>query len=161
MRRAKLFVVSIIVLLLITGITYSEVSSTNIEMEKISLSKKLRRILSAEMNAVQHAICNLAIAIPAGKWNDITETANKISKTYILKKKLSSKELNDFYSKVPPGYKEIDDDFYLTAEQLSKSALDRNSEQVSLYFSKLNKTCVTCHSKYARQRFPGFKRQEH
>jgi hypothetical protein len=156
MQIKKICILSTIAFLLITGITHKEIYSAHVDKNKLSISKKLRRILSAEMNAVQNGITNLAIAIPAGKWNDVVEIAQKMKKTYIFKKKLSKKQLDEFNRSVPLGYKDIDGEFYSSADQMSKAALEHNLKQVNLYFYKLMESCVKCHFSYASHRFPGF-----
>ncbi|UCH79797.1 MAG: hypothetical protein JSW20_08555 [Nitrospiraceae bacterium] len=54
------------------------------ERASLELSKKLQRLLSAEMNAVQNGMTNLSIAIPAGNWESIAETARFMANGYII-----------------------------------------------------------------------------
>ena len=146
-----------VVLLLTVGIIFN-VSGGNVEADRagINLSKKLRRILSAEMNAVQKGMTDIVIAIPAAKWDDIITTTRKMREGYIIKKKLSEKEMEEFNKSLPSGYKAIDDEFGKTADQLMQAAERHNGEQVNFYFYKLNETCISCHTKYANKRFPNF-----
>ncbi len=127
------------------------------EGSEIHLSKKLHRILSAEMNAIQNATTNLAVAIPAGKWNSIVETAQKMKKGYVIKQRLSSEELKEFYRSLPTGYKNIDHEFQNSLNDIIQSAQKHNVESTNLLFYKLFESCVKCHSEYAKKRFPGFK----
>jgi hypothetical protein len=124
---------------------------------EIHLSKKLRRILSAEMNAIQNGMANLVIAIPAGHWNDIVETAKKMKGSYIMNKKLSKEQMREFYRSLPSGYKEIDREFYETVGEMIHAAKEHNGERINFHFYKLNESCIKCHSKYAKKRFPNFK----
>jgi len=150
-----------LVLLLVVGFAFS-VSVTPAQEKKpegseIKLSQKLLRILSAEMNAVQSGMTNLSIAVPAGHWEDIAQTAKNIKEGYIMKKKLSNKEMDEFQSSLPAGYRELDSQFNKIAGRLLQAAGQHDSVQVSLYLCQLNESCVKCHSQYAAKRFPDFK----
>ncbi len=123
----------------------------------IYLSKKTQRILSAEMNAIQNGITNLAVTIPAGQWNSTVETAQKMKNGYIMKNKLSGEELKEFYLSLPAGYKSIDHEFQNSLNNIIQSAKKQNIENTNSHFHKLIGSCVKCHSEYAKKRFPGFK----
>jgi hypothetical protein len=60
---------------------------------QLNLSQKILRVLKGEMNAIQNSMTNLSIAIPAGKWSDILETAEQMQAGYFLKKKLSGDQM--------------------------------------------------------------------
>jgi len=128
------------------------------EVNEIPLSKHLRRLLSAEMNAVQNGMSNLSIAVPAGHWSDISKTAKIMNQGYLMKKKLSKKQWEEFYRSLPPGYREIDREFHKAAGLLEKAAGEQDVEGVNAYVCRLNESCVKCHSKYAKKRFSGFKK---
>jgi hypothetical protein len=130
------------------------------EKSEIHLSKPVRRLLSAEMNRIQNGMTNLAIAIPAGKWGEIAQTSEKMSEGYIMKQKLSKEQMKEFNESLPDGYKVINDEFHKTAGQLIHAAKEHNGRLVNSYFLKLNETCIKCHAKYAKKRFPGFKRMK-
>jgi len=127
-----------------------------VERTSLTLSKKLKRILSAEMNSVQHGVTNLSIAIPAGDWNSIAETARNIKDGYILKKKLSDQEMKGFQNSLPEEYMTIDSEYKRLAEDMIYAAKKNDAKAVNLSFYKLNGTCIECHVKYAKKRFPGF-----
>ncbi len=161
MRRTVL----IIVVLCITGIMCSVFThkgrageAKDTVVAEINISKKLRRVLSAEMNSVQQAITGLSIAIPAGKWNEIAETAGKMNNGYIMKKRLSKGEMAEFNRAVSEDYQSIDREFHEMTDQLMKAAKSRRGEQVNFYFYRLTETCIQCHAQYAKKRFPDFKR---
>lgn len=127
------------------------------ERTSLTLSKKLQRLLSAEMNSVQHGMTNLAIAIPAGDWNSVAETARIIMDGYILEKKLSNKKMKEFRKSLPAGYNSIDRKYKQMAKDMIDAAKKGDAEAVNMAFYKLNWTCIECHLKYAKKRFPGFK----
>ena len=132
-----------------------EVKQT-VERTSLMLSTKLQRLLSAEMNSVQHGMTNLAIAIPAGDWNSVAETARAIRQGYIFNKKLSKQEMLEFIKSLPAGYNRMDQEYKQMAESMIDAAEKWDAEAVNMAFYKLNGTCIACHVKYAKKRFPGF-----
>ena len=136
MKRSLL--IMIMVLVGFSGPTTTNYVNAGEDREEgFQLSRKLRRILSAEMNAVQNGITNLSIAVPAGRWNEISETAGKMKETYILKRKLSKSEIDELNKSFPAGYRELDSAFTKSAAMLAKAAEEHNGEQVSLFFNSL------------------------
>jgi len=127
------------------------------ERTSLTLSKKLQRLLSAEMNSVQHGMTNLSIAIPAGDWNSIAETAKLIKDGYIMEKKLSNQEMKEFQNSLPSGYSRIDQQYKKFAMGMIDAAKKEDAKAVNTSFYRLNSTCIECHVKYAKERFPGFK----
>jgi len=124
---------------------------------ELSLSKNIKRILSAEMNGIQKGMTVLAIAIPAGHWDDIAQTAGQMKESYIMNRKLTTKEREELHHSLPAGFQALDHEFHETAGLLKKAAAERNKELVHSYFCRLNETCVQCHSQYATKRFPDLK----
>ncbi|MEN8264142.1 MAG: hypothetical protein ABFR82_11820 [Nitrospirota bacterium] len=127
------------------------------EKAEIHLSKKVRRLLSAEMNRIQNGMTNLVIAVSAGKWNEISLVSGKMEKGYIMRQKLTEEQREEFNSSLPEGYKKINNEFQEVLSHLIRAAVEHDGLLVNSYFSRLNKTCISCHSKYAKKRFPGFK----
>jgi len=56
---------------------------------------------------------------------------------------------------LPEQFIEMDMDFHKSAGMLAHAAEMRNADVVHFYFYKMNANCVSCHSKYAQERFPG------
>lgn len=121
----------------------------------INLPAKIRRVLAAEMNAVQRGITSLAIAIPAGKWKDIVETGRGMKKGYVLKKKLSAGEYRKFQQSLPEGYRALDSEFNIITGRMVRAAEKYDMDLVTREFRTLIGNCVRCHSRYAEDRFPG------
>ncbi len=153
------FIAAVLIIMGIICLTFSHQvygDQANNDSDKIQLSKKQHRLLSAEMNAVQKGMTVLSIAIPAGRWNEIDEIAGKMNEGYIMKK-LSSAELGEFNLALPEGYQVINREYHEMAYNIMKAAKSRSAEQVNLFFYRLNESCIQCHAKYAKKRFPGFK----
>jgi hypothetical protein len=106
------------------------------------------------MNALQNAMTNLAIAIPAGRLSEISETGRKMKEGYIMNNVLSKEQMAGFKSSLTQEYIEMDGAFQKAADTMMRAAKEHDLEKVSLYFYRLTESCVHCHLKYARQRFP-------
>jgi hypothetical protein len=161
MKRNLIITITIIIL---GCIVYLPVFADNTakkdadERTSLLLSTKLQRLLSAEMNSVQYAMTNLTVAIPAGDWRSIAENARSMRNGYILVNKLSKEEMKEFNYSLPEGYKKIEEDFRQTAKDMIEAASRSAADDVNLAFYKLNGTCIKCHIKYAKRRFPGLKK---
>ncbi len=122
----------------------------------IHISENLRKALQKEMLAVQDGMMKLVPAIASGDWATVSRTADNIKKTYIMKQKLTQAQLKELHSALPAGFKRLDHRFHKTAGRLAHAAERKDAELAVFYFYKLNESCVTCHSAYAKQRFPAF-----
>ena len=60
----------------------------------------------------------------------------------------------------PAEFVEMDRDFHSSAGKLAHAAHKQDGELVSFYFYKLHSQCMTCHSKYAAERFPNFQKAQ-
>ncbi len=155
MRKNSLLLLCIFIVIIMTAADVCAEKNLDGKSE-IHLSKKVRRLLSAEMNRIQNGMTSLVIAVSAGKWNEISLVTGKMEKGYIMKQKLTEEQREEFNSSLPEGYKKINNEFQETLSQIIRAAGEHDGLLVNSYFSRLNKTCISCHSKYAKKRFPGF-----
>lgn len=123
---------------------------------KIDLSDDLKAALLEEMTAIDKGMAGLVHEISHANWDNIEKTAKMIEQSYIIKKKLSKAQLEQLHHKLPVGFQRMDEKFHKLAGMLAHSAKDRNIDLTSFYFYRLIESCVKCHSRYARERFPGF-----
>ncbi len=133
-------------------------SHENHEMKKsteIHLSADLKEILNQEMNGIENGVMKIIPAIAAGDWETIAKIAQQIKASFILKQKLTPDQLKELHNSLPPEFVEMDMRFHSNAEKLAGAAHQRDGELVNFYFSKLHGQCMTCHAKYAPERFPG------
>lgn len=122
-----------------------------------ALSPELRGLLSQEMTALQKGMMSLIPELASGNWSEIEKIAKKIKGSYILKQKLTKEQAKELHSKLPPAFIELDKSFHKDAGMLMHVAEKKNAELANFYFSKMNNTCVNCHSKFATHRFPALK----
>ena len=124
--------------------------------QALRLSPELREILVAEMLAVQDGMKSLIPAISSGNWQAIAEIGRKLHDSYVMKQKLSKSQIEELHHSLPVAFQELDHSFHHSAGMLAHAADEKNADVVNFYFFKLNEACVSCHSKFATHRFPGF-----
>ncbi len=120
----------------------------------VHLSHDLKVILNQEMNKIEQGMMKIIPAISAGNWEDITKIAKKIKNSFILKQKLTEKQIEELHHSLPAEFIGMDHSFHSTAGKLAHAALEHDGELVNFYFYKLHSQCINCHSKYASERFP-------
>ena len=133
-------------------------SHTIEERSAVHLSHDLKVILNQEMNEIEQGMMKIIPAISAGNWEHITKIAKKIKNSFILKQKLTEKQIEELHHSLPAEFIEMDHSFHSTAGKLAHAALEHDGELVNFYFYKLHSQCINCHSKYASERFPKLKK---
>ena len=121
---------------------------------EIHLSTALQEALTEEMFAIQDAMMELIPLMSAGELPQVAKLAKKIEGSFIMKQKLSAEQLEELHQKLPPDFLERDQSFHRMAGMLAHVAEEGHVELVNFYFYKLNEGCSSCHSKYAKSRFP-------
>jgi len=121
------------------------------------LSPDLRGVLSQEMNALQSGMMSIIPKYISGNWAEIESTARKMKNSYILKQSLTKKQLKELHSGLPHAFIEKDQQFHYFAGMLAHAAKNKKPELVNFYFSKMNESCFSCHSKFATHNFPALK----
>jgi hypothetical protein len=152
MLRITSFAV-ILALLIFPATVISDITDKD---DSLKLSKKQLRTLSAEMKILQSNMSKLAVAVPAGDWDQIASTSKEMCARNIIDKRLSDDEKLEFNNALPGDYLEIEHKFYKAADMLAEAAENKNPQFVSLFYSKMNEHCIACHAMYAEKRFPGF-----
>jgi hypothetical protein len=130
------------------------------ERGAVHLSHDLTVILNQEMNEIEQGMMKIIPAISAGNWENITNIAKKIKNSFILKQKLTEKQIEELHQSLPAEFIEMDHSFHATAGKLAHAALEHDGELVNFYFYKLHNQCMKCHSKYAAERFPNLKKSQ-
>jgi hypothetical protein len=131
---------------------------TDEERSELHLSHDLRVILNQEMNGIEGGMMKIIPAISSGNWETIANIAKKIKDSFILKQKLTQKQLEELHRSLPAEFIEMDQSFHATAEKLAHAAYQHDGELVNFYFYNLHSQCLKCHSKYASERFPNLKK---
>ncbi len=127
------------------------------ERSELHLSHDVKVILNQEMNGIEEGMMKIIPAISAGNWETIAKIAQTIKDSFILKQKLTQEQVKELHHSLPAEFVEMDQSFHSTAGKLAHAAHQRDGELVNFYFYKLHSKCISCHSKYASERFPDLK----
>lgn len=119
------------------------------------LTPKLKGLLVKEMQAVLGAQQTILKAIVQGEHETVAQQARQIHNSFILKQSLTPEDRKDLQAAVPEGFILTDRAFHEAAAALADAALMGDSEAQLDQFAKMNNFCLTCHSRYAVDRFPG------
>lgn len=123
----------------------------------LGLSDSVKDLLNREMNEIRKGMESLVFYVASGNWQKIAETGDNIKHSYIMKDKLTESQRHELHEKLPKQFREIDKKFHYYAGMLSHVAKERDIELVNYYIYKMNEACSSCHSRFAKDRFEGFK----
>lgn len=121
-----------------------------------ALSPGLRELLVEEMVALEDGMMSIIPAYASANWSEIAETADRMEKSYILKKNLTDEQKKELHTSLPGAFIKLDQHFHYLAGMLNHAAKSQKPELVGFYFSELVESCATCHADYATHRFPAF-----
>ena len=125
---------------------------------ELHLSDDLKVILNQEMKEIEAGMMKIIHAISAGNWEIIADIAKNIKDSFILKQKLTKQQMKELHHSLSAEFVEMDQNFHSTAAKLSRAAHQQDGELVNFYFYRLHSQCMSCHSKYATERFSNFKK---
>lgn len=126
------------------------------EGEVESLSPELRLLLKQEMLAIQDGMKQILPAFASGDLEQVSDIAGRISKSYILKQKITNTQKHELHEKLSNDFLLKDQQFHKYAGMLEHVSKESHTELVGFYYSKLMESCIGCHSKHAKHRFPLF-----
>ncbi len=118
-----------------------------------NLSPELRLLLKKEMNALHEAMNHVFFSYISGEYTRISEIAGKMKNSYILMQNLTESQKSELHH-LPSSFLEMDQKFHDYAEMLEHVAHNKNTDSIGFYYSKLVDSCQSCHSLYAKHRFP-------
>ncbi|WP_446008378.1 hypothetical protein [Candidatus Electrothrix sp.] len=121
-----------------------------------SLSSELRVLLVKEMVALQNGMQSIFPSYVSGDFEQVSVTAKKIKNSFILKQQITDAQKKELGSKLPNSFMSMDKKFHKYAGKLEHAAEIQSAELIGFYYSKLTESCVACHMKYAKHRFPNF-----
>ena len=128
---------------------------------ELHLSHDVKVILNQEMKEIEEGMMKIIPAISAGSWETISNIANNIKDSFILKQKLTKQQIEELHHSLTAEFVEMDKNFHSTAGKLADASHQQDGELVNFYFYKLHSQCMTCHSKYASKRFSSFQKIQH
>ena len=148
-------IMATLLITLISAVSLNCYSESDVE----SLSPELRALLKQEMLAIQEGMKNIVPAFASGNLKEVSGIAGKISKSFILKQKITDSQKHELHQKLPKGFILKDQQFHKDAGMLEHVSKKGHTELVGFYYSKLLESCIACHSEYASHRFPTFTKE--
>ena len=145
-------IINILVFMLVSAVSLNSYSKDEVE----SLSDELRILLKQEMLAIQGGMQKIVPAFAAGNLDAVSDIAGSISNSYIMKQKITAAQKHELHEKLSKEFIEKDQQFHQYARMLEHVSKEGHVELVGFYYSKLMESCVGCHSKHAKHRFPSF-----
>ena len=131
-----------------------EVNSAYMDIE---LPEDIKQLLAEEMNMILHEMEFLTLQVASGNYEAIGKSASSLESGYIMKQKLTDEQKYILMQRLPEEFKALDKRFHHHAGLLAEAASQRDIERVNFYIYKMNEGCVTCHSRFASDRFTGFR----
>ena len=104
----------------------------------------------------QRGVQKVPVAIAQADWEVLHQTGESIRSSYIMAKALTKEQIEILESSLPERFKLLDSEFHARAGRLAQAAQARDFELASYHYSRLIESCASCHSLYAKARFPGF-----
>lgn len=135
----------------------SDEHNHEVEPSVSSLSKEVRGLLAQEMQFIDKAMKDMFSAYISGDWETIADLSKKVEESFILKQKLTKHQMHELHEKLPKEFLKLDQQFHYYAGMLSHVAENEKAELVGFYFSKMQESCLGCHSQFATERFNRFK----
>jgi cytochrome c556 len=123
------------------------------------LTPKLRDALRQEMASVLLASQDIVGALAIGDHATVAERAQQIHDSFILEQSLTEQDRQDLEAALPPEVVELDRGFHETSAALAAAARTEDVEQELSAFARMTDACVTCHGRFAADRFPSLARE--
>lgn len=112
------------------------------------------------MGEVKKGMESLLFHVVSAHWPEIETIGTQIKNSYIMKKSLTPEQMKQLHQSLPKGFKKMDHKFHGYAGSLAEAARAKDMELVHYYLGKMQESCTTCHSRFARDRFPGFTKKQ-
>jgi cytochrome c556 len=123
----------------------------------LQLSPSTRTALFEEMQSLARDMQLITAAIPGGEWEKIEQAAKRIRGAFILEQKLSAADREALEKALPDGFLLLDERLHADAEHLAMAAREGHGDAVVFLAARMLDGCVSCHARYATDRFPALK----
>ncbi len=138
------------------GSTTAHAQASSASPNDLQLSQEVRGILQAEMREIAVAVQALVLSLASGDWESIETISENIRASYVMEKNLTDSQRHELEDRLPEYFKRLDAEFHARAEKLGLAATRQDPEAVAFQYYRLVESCATCHSAFAKTRFPGF-----
>ncbi len=125
---------------------------------KLNLPPELLTLLQKEMVEIQSAMQQLIPLMAQGNSEKTAQLAEQIKRSFILKKSLSSEELQQLIQLLPAHFVQLDRAFHGNAGKLAESAIQSDFIASGKIYGTMVNGCISCHTQFAPERFPNLNR---
>jgi hypothetical protein len=139
---------------LLAPLPFVEARAETLEPVGPKLTPRLKELLQKEMVEMLESATAITTALVTGDHDSVADNASRIFNGFIMKRSLTEKDKADLKRAVPPAFLQLDAAFHRTAEKLIAAAKSKDSQLEAFYFSKMLEMCMSCHTRYAFDRFP-------
>lgn len=126
---------------------------------QIDLPPNFRSVLQQEMQEIESGVQLLLNHLARGEAQNAADIAMQIHKSFILKQSLSPEELQQLVSLLPAGFVRMDRAFHSNARKLAEAARQNDFTTGIKIYGEMVQACVSCHTQYAIEKFPGLQTQ--
>lgn len=126
----------------------------------VDLEPRFRKMLRKEMQSLESGMFRLLSHLVRRRNKKAARTATQIHERFILKQELSKKELKRLQKQLPADFVQLDQAFHKYSAELAEAAKQGQLEKAMDLYGQMSASCVTCHTRYARDRFSDQQRED-
>lgn len=123
------------------------------------LTPRLQELIQQEMVSILDAGHQILDALVMGDSAAVADQARAIERSFIMEQSMTEQDRQDLMAALPPAFVNLDRRFHQTAAKLAEAAENNDRIQAHAVFNEMIETCMSCHARFATDRFPGFERR--
>ena len=125
---------------------------------ELELPARYQTVLRAEMLEIEGAMQELLGRLARGEAESGARLARRIEQSFVLRRELSAEERRELQDLLPEEFLDLDRSFHREAGNLAGALERRDLQAASESYAAMSRACVDCHSRFAAERFPGFRK---
>lgn len=122
----------------------------------LDLPEPYRELIRSEMKEVESAMGRLLGHLVRAEAREGAEVAHAVHDSFVLAQRMTAEQRRELRSLLPPTFVALDREFHHRAELLAEALEGGDFFAAAAHHAELSRACVTCHSRFATDRFPAF-----
>ncbi|HED10139.1 MAG TPA: hypothetical protein ENJ10_05595 [Caldithrix abyssi] len=123
--------------------------------QTIELPPRYGQLLKEEMNKIDAGMKMLLSLMVRGETERAAALADTIHNSFILKQSLNKDELKELVSYLPGDFVQLDRTFHGNAKKLAEALRRSDIKESGQIYGAMFNGCISCHSRFAADKFPG------
>ncbi len=123
------------------------------------LTPRLQELIQQEMVSILDAGHHILEALVMGNNAAVADQARAIERSFIMEQSMTEQDRQDLMAVLSPAFVDLDRSFHQAAAKLAAAAESDDRVQAHAVFNRMIGTCISCHAKFATDRFPSFERR--